>query len=277
MSPAAALLLVISSAMLLGWLLYFGARHARQRRRSRLARAPLPAQRVSILERNVAQYSRLPEPLRAQLHALINVFLDEMRFVGCAGLEVSETMRVTIAGNACLLLLNHPRGHFEGFRSILVYPDTFVAPLEEIDGEVVTLSDEARAGESWQGGPVVLSWADIEDGLEHPGEGYNVVIHEFAHKLDEENDLADGLPSLREPADYERWSAVLGREFAALDERSMHGHAHLLDEYGAESPAEFFAVATEAFFECGQQLKNALPDLYRELRVLYGVDPAAWS
>lgn len=277
MSPAAALLLVIGGALLLAWLLYFGIRYARRRRRQQLAAEPLPPQFAAILEQNVAQYRCLPPELRMRLHALVNVFLDELRFVGCAGLELTDTMRVTIAGNACLLLLNHPRGHFAGFSSILVYPDTFIAPQEDIDGEIVTLSEEARAGESWHGGPVVLSWADIEDGLEHPGEGYNVIIHEFAHKLDEENDYAEGLPPLRTPGDHERWSAVLGREFAALDERTAQGQAHLLDDYGAESPAEFFAVATETFFECGGELKAALPDLYRELEKLYGLDPAAWS
>lgn len=267
------ILLLVAAAALAAWA---GWTWWRRRRREDLFARELPAERAAILERNVAPYRRLPPACRRALHGLVNVFLDEKEFVGCDGLAITEAMRVTVAGNACLLLLGGKRRTFPGFRTILMYPDSFVTEQTSYDGLVETREHSVRAGESWHRGPVVLAWADIEDDLHHAGDGGNVVLHEFAHKLDEENEQMDGLPVLGDRAQYAEWRAVLSREYEVLRRRAESGRESVLDPYGAESPAEFFAVATEAFFEMPDTVKRRLPELYEQLRRYYNVDPAAW-
>ncbi|MDJ0926069.1 MAG: zinc-dependent peptidase [Gammaproteobacteria bacterium] len=271
------LLLSIGGALIAGWLIYFAVRFRKRQRRRELKSTPLPVERRAILQRNVPVYRRLPPDLQDELQGYVNVFLHDMQFIGCAGLDVTDEMRVTIAGNACLLLLNRHPDRFAGFASILLYPDAFVAPEVEYDGDVVIESDSIRAGESWHAGPIVLSWSDVRQGIEDHVDGHNVVLHEFAHKLDEESGYVDGLPILREEEHYAEWAAVLSREFDALTERVNERRNDVMDAYGADSPPEFFAVATETFFERGDLMRRHLPDLYAQLRRFYGVDPAAWG
>ena len=211
------------------------------------------------------------------MHGRVRVFLDEKEFYGCGGMQVTEEVMLTVAGNACILLLGMQRLGFPGFTSILVYPDTYVARQASFDGTVMSEELSVRAGESWHRGPVILSWADVVRGVGHGGDGHNVVIHEFAHKLDEENDTMDGLPVLHETADYPRWARVLTREYQLFQERVVRGENTVLDSYGAVSPPEFFAVATESFFEKGAQMRAAVPDLYAQLQSYYRLDPAAWT
>lgn len=273
---AFSLLLIIGGGLLLAWLIYLAVIIVRRIRRDRLRRSPLPPGCIAILERNVPLYRRLPLELRTEFSGHLNVFLADKIFVGCDGLNVTDEMRVTVAGNACLLLLNRDDEYFGGFSNILIYPDTYVAPVVEWDGLVETYSDSARAGESWHGGPIVLSWADIRKGITGPSDGHNVVLHEFAHKLDEANGIVDGLPILREPGDYEEWAHVLNKEFVDLTHRADAGENEVLDDYGTDSPPEFFAVATESFFERAALMKERLPELYGQLQKFYGVDPADW-
>lgn len=248
----------------------------RRRRRDALyGRAP-PPEHVAVMERNVPLYRALPPDRRRVLGGLVNIFLDDKQFVGCDGLAVTEEMRVTVAGNACLLLLGATRRTFPGFRTILMYPDSFVTEQTSYDGFVETRERSVRSGESWQRGPVVLAWSDIEEDLEYAGDGRNVILHEFAHKLDEENDQMDGLPILPDRSQHAEWRAVLSREYEALVRHAESGRHSTLDPYGAESPAEFFAVATEAFFEMPATLRQRLPDLYDQLRRYYNLDPAEW-
>lgn len=263
-------LLLAALALWAGW------RHWRRRRRAALLRQPLPADLAAILARRVPLYGRLPPDLRRSLGGLVNVFLDEKRFVGCAGLSINDEIRVTIAGNACLLLLGRPRRRFPGFQTILVYPDTFVAPQTTYDGLIEVRGHSPRSGESWQRGPVVLAWAEIEEDLAHPEDRRNVVLHEFAHKLDEENQTMDGLPMLRESSQYAEWARVLRTEFDALRRQAEQGVESLLDPYGAESPAEFFAVATETFFQAPVVMQRELPELYDQFQRFYGLEPAEW-
>jgi Mlc titration factor MtfA (ptsG expression regulator) len=269
--------LVLGLLVVLPWGVYLGWRWRAARRRSRLRAQELPADFESLLRRNVPLYNRMPSDLQAELRSYVSVFLAEKIFVGCDGLEVTDEMRVTVAGNACVLLLKRAPDHFAGFKSILLYPATFAAPLVEYDGGVVTEQLDARSGESWDGGPVILAWSDVLEGIRDPHDGHNVVLHEFAHKLDEENGIVDGLPVLRETEDYEEWARVFTREFADLVEKAQHHHHAFLDKYGATSPPEFFAVATEAFFERGDLMRRRLPELYMQLQKFYGVDPAAWA
>lgn len=258
----------------LAWLLFGPA--IRRRRFARLRRQEPPADLAAVLTRTVRLYASMPDDLRRQLHGHVNVFLAEKEFIGCNGQEITDEIRYTIAGTACMLLLNREANYFPGFTSILVYPDTYQSVDVVYDGLVESHEQSTRAGESWHRGPIVLSWGDVIRGVTDDSDGFNVVLHEFAHKLDEENEGTDGLPMLHADHHYREWADVLGREYEALEKRVMRGDNHVLDDYGLESPPEFFAVATESFFEKPQAMRERLPDLYEQLRRFYCVDPAGW-
>jgi hypothetical protein len=189
-------------------------------------------------------------------------------------------MRVVIAAQACLLLLNRPADYYPQLRQILVYPGAFVVQRDSTDGSGVQHTQrQALAGESWSQGQVVLSWQDCLEGAAHADDGRNVVIHEFAHQLDQESGPANGAP-LHAPGapDYnpQRWSQVFHTSYAQLQHQARTGHVGLLDPYGAQDPAEFFAVASEVFFERPKELALEYPELYRELAGFYRVAPASW-
>jgi Mlc titration factor MtfA (ptsG expression regulator) len=241
-------------------------------RRDAALAEPFAARTLEMLGRRVPLYRALPATLKPALHRAMRRFLLDKRFVGCDGFEITDEVRHIIAAQACLLVCRREHAQFDGFTSVLVYPDAFVVDVVDHDGEVEIVSEQTRAGESWAGGPVILSWADVEAGLDVPNDGYNVVLHEFAHKLDEENETGEGLPLLWDAAQLASWAQVLGREFAALS----RGEGELLDDYGAVSPAEFFAVVTEHFFEQGAALAAGHPALYAEFRRYYGLDTASW-
>ncbi len=249
----------------------------RRRRRRLLRERPFSAQWERILASRMPLYGRLPERLRERLRQRIKVFVVEKSFVGCGGLEIDDNVRLTIAAQACLLALNREGAPFPELRDILVYPGPFV--VDRLRAEPSGVLQESRsvlAGESWSRGQVVLSWQDVVEGAALDGDGRNVVIHEFAHQLDQEKGHANGAPYLGSRPRYERWSRVLAREFAALQARAALGETSLLSDYGASDPAEFFAVASEVFFEQPRPMAGALPELYAELRDFYRVDPAAW-
>jgi MtfA peptidase len=250
----------------------------RRRRRAKLFARPFPEPWRRILERNLPLLLKMPGALREELFGHINVFLHEKRFLGCGGLEVTDEMRVTIAGHACLLLLNRgsPR-YFPGFTSILVYPGTYLVDDVTYDGEVEISGRDARAGESWHRGPVILSWADVERSFSRGADGTNVVLHEFAHKLDEENPDVEGLPVLRSASHYREWAEVLTRTYDGLEASLAQYGDPALDDYALTSPAEFFAVATESFFERAADMKRQFPELYAQFTKYYCVDPASWA
>ncbi len=235
----------------------------------------MPAPWLAVLERDVEPYRIMPAALRERLCADIRVFLDEKRFVGQHGLEVDTRMQVIIAAYACLLQLNQHTKYYPDFTTIIVYPDTFVATATERDGMLESTVVHARAGESWFRGPMVLSWADIREDLEHPGDGGNVIVHEFAHKLDEQDGLVDGAPELA-AAQRGSWPAIFQREYERLCRRVEHGTATLLDPYAATAPEEFFAVAVETFFTRATAMRSAHPELYAELQRYFALDPAGW-
>ena len=167
-----------------------------------------------ILERNVPLYRRLPEELRGQLHGLIQVFLAEKHFEGCKGQRITEEIKVTVAGQACLLLLNRPGHYYPKLKTILVYPQVYVAQTRYGDGFIEVEGLGAREGESWQDGPVVLAWDSVRHGAANVRDGRNVVLHEFAHQLDQEDGEADGAPILAGRSCYTSWARVLGEEYA---------------------------------------------------------------
>jgi Mlc titration factor MtfA (ptsG expression regulator) len=246
-------------------------------RRERIASRPFPAVWRGILRRNVPYLRRMPPALQRQLQRHIQVFLSEKPFIGCAGQKISDEVRVTIAAQACLLLLNKPAHYFPKLRRILVYPGAFVVQKVHTGADgVLQEQRQVLSGESWSQGQVVLSWEHVLEGAALPDDGFNVVLHEFAHQLDQETGAANGAPRLPGARRYARWSQVLGAEFARLRAMAESGQPTLLNTYGATDPAEFFAVATEAFFEQAPQLAAEAPALYDELRSFYRVDPLAW-
>jgi Mlc titration factor MtfA (ptsG expression regulator) len=239
---------------------------------------PLPPSALAILERNLPVYQRMAPALQQQLQRLIVQFLHQKKFVGCDELEVSEEMRVTIAAQACLLLLNRPTKVYRALHTILLYPDAFVANRQEVGpGGVISDARQQMLGESWTDGRVVLSWDDVRRGAQDWTDGHNVVLHEFAHQLDSESGNNNGAPYLGSQESYRSWSQVLQRDFDALRRDAYFGrHDSVLDHYGATNPAEFFAVATETFFEKPWQLAERHAELFRELHKYYRVDPREW-
>lgn len=242
-------------------------------RRRRLLAAEFPEAWKAILDKHLAMYRRMPEELKGQLHGIIQVLMAEKRFEGCGGLEVTDEMRVTILGQAAFLLLNRRTKFFPKLRTIYVYPYSYVAESREFDGIIMTEEDEVRLGESWDGGPVVLAWDDVLRDVRSLPRGHNVVLHEFAHQLDQEDGEADGAPILESAGGYRTWARVLGEEYERL--RQGRGRS-VISSYGAENPAEFFASATEAFFEKPELMREHHRSLYEELKGYYRIDPAQW-
>jgi MtfA peptidase len=248
----------------------------RERRRARLRQAPIPEDWLEYLERGVPHYASLTEREQAALRDDLRIFIAEKHWEGCDGLVLTDEMRVTIAGQACLLTLALPHDHYPNVLSVYIYPEGYRAKTRRRGpAGVVTEETVDRLGEAWEAGPVVLSWSDSMAGGEDEEDGHNVVIHEFAHKLDMLNGRADGVPRLHAKADYDRWAETMEREYRRLRSRRFAPYPRVLDEYGAEHPAEFFAVATEAFFERPVALRDHHAELYEVLRDYYRQDPAA--
>ena len=267
MTPIVAVVLLAIGV--LAWLIATPLWRAR-RRAAHMAR-PLAAGAVAAVDRNVPAVRNLPPELRARLESLMNAFLAEKQFIGCNGLVVSDEIRATIAALACLLVLGR-RGHYDELHSILVYPAAFWVE-DEVEDEAGVVEQRRRvlSGEAWDSSRIILSWDDVLEAAHAPGEGYNVALHEFAHYLDAEG---LGLPAgHRAIAD---WAEGLAVEFQSLLDAVDRGEYTFLDPYAAEDEAEFFAVATEDFFERPVELRAAHPRLYALLQEFYALDPAAW-
>ena len=255
----------------------------RQRRRS-LQSAPFPASWSPILEARCPFYLRLPKEDQQELRRHIQVFLAEKSFEGCGGLVMTDEIKVCIAAQACLLLLHRKTDYYPELRSILVYPSTyFVKETRHVGGGIMEEGHYARAGEAWQHGAVVLAWDAVCQGTANPDDGHNVVFHEFAHQLDFEDGWANGAPALGHGHDwatrkgrYAAWTRVLSTEFQRLRAETQQGQTVVLDGYGATNPAEFFAVATESFFERPREMREKHSNLYEELKQYYHQDPALW-
>ena len=252
----------------------------RRRRRPKVRARPFPAAWRLILEERLGYYCCLPPEDRRELEGHVQVFLAEKRFEGCAGLEITDEIRVTIAAQACRLLLHRDTDYYPGLTTILVSPSSYVAQQKSIGpAGVVTEGATVRLGESWHaagvGGPVVLSWQDVRAGAADIHDGRNVVFHEFAHQLDGESGSVEGAPALEARSMYLAWARVLGGEFERLAADLRERRPTVLDAYGATSPAEFFAVLTEAFFEKPGELRARHPELYEQLRLFYRQDPAS--
>lgn len=244
----------------------------------RALEAPFPEAWVELLERNIGVYRSLPMPLRLQLRRLIKQFLHEKHFTGAGGLEITDEIRVTIAAEACMLVLNRSTGVYPGLRYIIVYPSTFVVDRQQADqAGVVGPGARTLLGESWQAGKVILAWDSVLGGAKNFDDGHNVVLHEFAHQLDSETGSANGAPLLGGASSYAAWAGTLSTEFESLQRDERRGRRSLMDHYGATNPAEFFAVATETYFEKPERMAREHPDLFKALRAYYRIDPRDWS
>jgi Mlc titration factor MtfA (ptsG expression regulator) len=250
----------------------------KQRRRRNITAKPFPAAWRSIITRNVPIFQRLPRADQIELLGNVQVFLAEKRFEGCGGLEITDEIRVTIATQACLLLLHRTTDYYPHLTSILVYRSSYLAhEVRPVETHVWSEGDEPRLGHTGRRlGSLVLAWDDVRRSTANSSDGRNLVLHEFAHQLDFEDYTTDGAPALATKAEYQSWARVMNREFAALRAAAEAGMPTVLDIYGAENPAEFFAVVTEAFFEGPRALRARHPELYAEFARFFRQDPVQY-
>ncbi len=250
----------------------------REHRRAEARKRPFPPGWEAVVRSNVVHYCLLSEPERAELRAMMQVFLEEKHWEGCGGLVLTDEIRVTIAAQACLLQLGLPHDYFRDVGTILVYPSAVMLPerrpgvFERINGPVEP--SVSILGQALDWGTVILVWDDVVHGSRHPEGGHNLVYHEFAHKLDMLDGAADGTPPIADRLQLAQWVAVCSKEFLRLRGLVEKGQKTFLDAYAAKNEAEFFAVSTEEFFDRPLDLRRQAPELYRILRDYYRQDPA---
>lgn len=256
---------------------YIAFRKWRQHQhRKQLLRTPLTDQQRRILHAQVPLLRNLPVDLQPKLEGKINLFLDQVTFYGCEDLEVTEEIALSIAGQACLLIVN-TKAWYKTLRTLLVYPTAFRSKQVSRNGYVVKEEDVVRLGESWAHGPVILSWAASHQGAQNTADGHNVVLHEFAHQLDALSGQTNGLPILSKRQSFAAWERVVLDAFARHQSSVARNRPTVLDPYGAQNHEEFLAVAIETFFEKPQQLHTEEPALYAQLTLLLDLDPAKWT
>ena len=273
MNPIYILLILVS--LLLSYWLFKKVRH--QRRRAMLIARPLTLKWQDFLKENVVIYNYLPNDLQLKLQGFIQVFMDEKRFEGCGGLEVTEEMKVTVAAQASLLLLNLKHNYYPKLCSILIYPSAYTSTERQLINGVVIEAPSTRLGESWMNGTLILAWDCVQREAKDINEANNVIIHEFTHQLDQEDGLGDGVPILSGEMDYADWQVVFSSEFSQFLKKISHHQHDIIDPYGSTNPAEFFAVVTEVFFKKPRQLHQEHPKLYQALKSYYQLNPIAWG
>lgn len=230
-----------------------------------------------LITADVPLYSLLPEDVKFRLHERIASFISSTRFEGCNGLELTERMILSVAAQACMLIINREGEPYPDLRNVYLYPTTFSSIQKSRDAlGVVTEREVHRLGESWETGTVILAWDSVEQGARNIDDAHNVTFHEFAHQLDHEDGGTDGAPELPSRQAYRSWGRVFRENYTDYLKAVELGKRTLIDEYGATNPAEFFAVATETFFEKPKQLRKKRPDLYEQMKGFYGLDPIEW-
>ena len=249
----------------------------REYQRNKVRSQPFKKEWRKLIQQRMPYFRQMPADLQLQLKQHIQVFLDEKSFVGCNGVKITDEIRITVAAQACLLLLNRKTNFYPKLNTILIYPSAFVKQQQSVNADGIQNQQRiALAGESWDFGKVILSWEDTVEGAKITDDGRNVVIHEFAHQLDQENGRANGAPILGKGQSYKEWSTAFTKQFSLLQQQANTGTPSIFDYYGATNPAEFFAVASEVFFEKAQQFYSQHPQLYRQLTQYYHVDPTHW-
>ncbi|MDF1861528.1 MAG: zinc-dependent peptidase [Verrucomicrobiales bacterium] len=278
MEPFVTTFLSLGLVLLLG--IWYSSRKARRRRH--LMNSPLPEEWETVIRKDFPRYNELPSDLRNQLGGIARILAEEKNFEACGGFpEITERVKALVCLQAALLLVKLPKHKFyPRLQSILIYPGAFRDLGRRRFGVSEEADDGSMLGQSWNSGSVILSWDSVVAGAKNDDDGMNVAIHEFAHQLDQVNGAADGVPILRSRDAYRQWAEVFERNYEELVEEvndRRRGREPLIDPYGATNPAEFFAVASETFYEEAQDLKKAHPDLYEQLQDYYGVDPASWG
>lgn len=246
----------------------------RNRRRRALLADPFPPAWLAHLESNVGHYPLLPAADQSTLRDMLRIFIAETEWEGCGGLTLTDEMRVTIAAQACIPILRLGQDAYSELTSVLVYPRGFKVPCRRTDGVTVTEEDEERLGEAHLRGPVILAWEDVLDTGRQPGHGENLVYHEFAHQLDFLDGEIDGTPPLPDDHAYRAWREVMG---SAFEGARASGRRNYFGAYAATNPGEFFAVATERFFDDPHGLSTRYQTVYDLLRGYYRQDPARWT
>jgi Mlc titration factor MtfA (ptsG expression regulator) len=252
----------------------------KKRRRQQLIQKPFPGAWVAILQKNVPYSRRLPDQLQQKLQGLIHIFLDEKRFEGCGGLKITDEIRLTIAAQACILVLglDDLSTFYPDLRSVLVYPHHYVAKVKnQHQSFFVAEGFEHRNGEAWSHGNIVLAWDEVKRGALDINDGQNLVFHEFAHQLDFESGATEQIESEYDESHLLSWARIMGDEFQNFLHDLERNQQTLIDVYGATNLSEFFAVITEYFFEKPRALKRKHPDLYQQLRNFYGQDPVSYT
>ena len=266
---------IVISAIAIGILIYPFLVNLR---RDHIKAQLFPRHWLNIVESNLAIYHALSDSQQKQLQGYMQIFLKEKQFIGCLGLQITEEIKVTIAAIACLLLFGNRQTYFPNLRSILIYPNAYIVNETVMsDRYVVEERRVARLGESWTQDQLILSWDQIRQDLLNWQDGHNVVLHEFAHQLDQEDGIAEGVPILTRALDYAVWAKIMSAEYLQLCDRVENNKKTVIDSYGATNPAEFFAVATETFFEKPIQLNQKHQDLYELLQRYYRLDPLQWQ
>lgn len=242
----------------------------RWRMRRILKRHPIPHHIWQKVTRRVLLLRRLDALQMAHLREMTTWFLDRKSITGAQGLEVTPSMKVAVAAQACLLILNLGVEYFDGWIEVILYPGAFRVNHAQMDA-IGLVHDEASAltGESWLRGPLILSWDEVERDIFHRQSGHNVVLHEFAHKLDGLNGVANGMPPLRRGMSRKRWTEALSGAYDALCQQVAAGKPAFINPYAATSPAEFFAVLSEYFFTAPDILKNCCPTVHKQLTLFY--------
>lgn len=267
----------IALAIVLGFASYFAMREVkRRRRRAALLRTPLDDRHRAVIAQRIPLYQKIPLYLRERLDGLINRFHDEIQFVGRDGFEVTEDARLIIAAQACMLIMARPERWFPTLQSVILYPAAFKSKAKKYDGYVERGGARVHSGESWMRGPVVLAWDHAAYGGLVDDDGRNVVLHEFAHQLDEATGVSDGAPLLDKDHNAARWGRVFQDAYQRLQKTAETRAPSVFDAYGATAPAEFFAVAVETFFEKPREMRAEEPHVYKEMAQYFGFDPAKW-
>jgi Mlc titration factor MtfA (ptsG expression regulator) len=269
------LLPLIAGFLFIAWLL--GEPYWRDYKRKKTAKLPFKKEWRKIIQHRMPYFKKMPAHLQLQLKQHIQVFLSEKKFIGFNGITITDDIRITIAAQACLLLLNRKTDYYPKLKTILVYPRAFVKNQQVTNADGVQfMHSTALAGESWGFGKIVLSWQDTLEGAYLPADGHNVVIHEFAHQLDQEDGYSNGAPILSNGQSYDCWADVFSDQFQKLQRQVKNRENTIFDYYGATNPAEFFAVASEVFFEKSEALKHQHPKLYQQMSMYYRIDPTVW-
>jgi len=269
------IIILIIATIIIGYFLFQPT--LLKNRRLTIKAHDFPKEWERILSAHWPLYCRLPDLLKQNLHDRIKLFLSEKQFIACNDFKLDEKHKLLISAQACLLIINKPFEYFDKLKTILVYPSAFIVRHNNLLANGTVSEDtNINSGEAWETGKIILSWDDAYSGMIKLEDGHNVVIHEFAHLLDHTNGTANGAPLLQHAKSYDQWSQIFSSAYENLQRSINIGQSNLFNPYGATNPGEFFAVASELFFEKSKSLQQHEPELHQQLTKFYAIDPTLW-